>query len=183
MLLRFRTTNHRAALIVLLRRERINAPKNYTNDGDSVWRLFYDTVKGGDYRAREANVYRLAQVSGSIIDQCVAQGVPFAREYGGCLIIVHLAVHRFREHFMRADKRDSNFARCVFSVVQTDRCWKCKIYERREMLDLVVIDGQARGVIARNLITGKSESYIGDAVILATGDMACIFLFYQCKDE
>ncbi len=154
----------------------INAPKNYTNDGDSVWRLFYDTVKGGDYRAREANVYRLAQVSGSIIDQCVAQGVPFAREYGGLLDNRSFGGSQVSRTFYARGQTGQQLLLGAYSALcrQID-AGSVKFYERREMLDLVVIDGQARGVIARNLITGKSESYIGDAVILATGGYGNVF--------
>src|SRR5512134_1970299 len=125
----------------------INAAKNYQNDGDSVYRLFYDTIKGGDFRAREANVYRLAEVSRNIIDQCAAQGVPFGREYGGAL------------------------ANRSFGGAQVSRTF----YSRCEMLDLVVIDGKARGIVTRDMVTGKIESHAADAVVLATGGYGNVF--------
>ncbi len=148
----------------------INAPKNYPNDGDSIWRLFYDTVKGGDYRAREANVYRLAQVSNSIIDQCVAQGVPFAREYGGLLDNRSFGGAQVSRTFYARGQTGQQLLLGAYSALSRQiGLGNIKFYERREMLDLVVIDGQARGIVARNMVTGKLESYVGDAVILATG--------------
>ena len=148
----------------------INAPKNYKNDGDSIWRLFYDTVKGGDYRAREANVYRLAQVSNSIIDQCVAQGVPFAREYGGLLDNRSFGGAQVSRTFYARGQTGQQLLLGAYSALcrQIDK-GGVKFYPRREMLELVVIDGQARGIVARNLVDGEIESYVGDAVILATG--------------
>ena len=148
----------------------INAPKNYSNDGDSVFRLFYDTVKGGDYRAREANVYRLAQVSGAIIDQCVAQGVPFAREYGGLLDNRSFGGAQVSRTFYARGQTGQQLLLGAYSALcrQMD-AGKVKFFPRREMLDLVVADGQARGVIARNMVTGKLETYSGHAVVLATG--------------
>jgi succinate dehydrogenase / fumarate reductase flavoprotein subunit len=148
----------------------INAPKNYTNDGDSVFRLFYDTVKGGDYRAREANVYRLAQVSGLIIDQCVAQGVPFGREYGGMLDNRSFGGAQVSRTFYARGQTGQQLLLGAYSALcrQID-AGKVKFYPRREMLDLVVADGQARGIVARDMITGKLEVYTANAVVLATG--------------
>ncbi|MEW6510768.1 MAG: fumarate reductase/succinate dehydrogenase flavoprotein subunit [Bacteroidota bacterium] len=148
----------------------INAPKNYTNDGDSIYRLFYDTVKGGDYRAREANVYRLAQVSGSIIDQCVAQGVPFAREYGGLLDNRSFGGAQVSRTFYARGQTGQQLLLGAYSaLVRQMEAGKVKFYPRREMLDLVVIGGQARGIVARDLVTGTLETYLGHAVVLATG--------------
>jgi len=148
----------------------INAPKNYTNDGDSVYRLFYDTVKGGDYRAREANVYRLAQVSGNIIDQCVAQGVPFAREYGGLLDNRSFGGAQVSRTFYARGQTGQQLLLGAYSALSRQiGLGKIKFYPRREMVDLVVSDGLARGVVARNLLTGELETYAGHAVVLATG--------------
>jgi succinate dehydrogenase / fumarate reductase flavoprotein subunit len=148
----------------------INAPKNYTNDGDSVYRLFYDTVKGGDYRAREANVYRLAQVSGNIIDQCVAQGVPFAREYGGLLDNRSFGGAQVSRTFYARGQTGQQLLLGAYSALSRQiGLGKVKFYPRREMVDLVVSDGLARGVVARNLLTGELETYAGHAVVLATG--------------
>ena len=148
----------------------INAPKNYANDGDSIYRLFYDTVKGGDYRAREANVYRLAQVSGNIIDQCVAQGVPFAREYGGLLDNRSFGGAQVSRTFYARGQTGQQLLLGAYSALSRQiGAGKVKFYPRREMLDLVVADGQARGIIARNLTTGRLEAYAGNAVVLATG--------------
>jgi succinate dehydrogenase / fumarate reductase, flavoprotein subunit len=148
----------------------INAPKNYTNDGDSVWRLFYDTVKGGDYRAREANVYRLAQVSGNIIDQCVAQGVPFAREYGGLLDNRSFGGAQVsRTFYARGQTGQQLLLGAYSSLSRQIGLGNIKYYDRREMLDLVVVDGKARGIIIRDLTTGKLERISGHAVVLATG--------------
>jgi succinate dehydrogenase / fumarate reductase flavoprotein subunit len=148
----------------------INAPKNYANDGDSIWRLFYDTVKGGDYRARESNVYRLAQVSGNIIDQCVAQGVPFAREYGGLLDNRSFGGAQVSRTFYARGQTGQQLLLGAYSAqIRQMASGKIKFYPRREMLDLVLIDGQARGIIARNLVNGEMERYVADAVVLATG--------------
>lgn len=148
----------------------INAPKNYPNDGDSVYRLFYDTVKGGDYRAREANVYRLAQVSNNIIDQCVAQGVPFAREYGGLLDNRSFGgVQVSRTFYARGQTGQQLLLGAYSALCRQIGAGQVKFYDRREMLELVVADGQARGIIARHLVTGKLEAYVADAVVLATG--------------
>jgi succinate dehydrogenase / fumarate reductase flavoprotein subunit len=154
----------------------INAPKNYKNDGDSVWRLFYDTVKGGDYRAREANVYRLAQVSGEIIDQCVAQGVPFAREYGGLLDNRSFGGAQVSRTFYARGQTGQQLLLGAYSALSRQiKSGRVKFYDRREMLDLVVVDGQARGVVVRSLVTGKVESFVGDAVVLATGGYGNVF--------
>ncbi len=154
----------------------INAAKNYPNDGDSVWRLFYDTVKGGDYRAREANVYRLAQVSASIIDQCVAQGVPFAREYGGMLDNRSFGGSQVSRTFYARGQTGQQLLLGAYSALMRQvGNGNVKMYPRREMLDLVVIDGKARGVIMRNLITGELESHEADAVLLCTGGYGNVF--------
>ena len=154
----------------------INAPKNYPNDGDSVFRLFYDTVKGGDYRSREANVYRLAQVSGAIIDQCVAQGVPFAREYGGMLDNRSFGGAQVSRTFYARGQTGQQLLLGAYSaLIRQMGTGAVRFFERREMLDLVVIEGRARGVVARNLTTGTLESFLGDAVILATGGYSNAF--------
>lgn len=148
----------------------INAAKNYPNDGDSVHRLFYDTVKGGDYRSREANVYRLAEVSNSIIDQCVAQGVPFARDYSGYLDNRSFGGAQVsRTFFARGQTGQQLLIGAYNSLNKEIAKGGVKMFPRTEMLELVVIDGQARGIVVRNLITGKVESHSADAVILATG--------------
>jgi succinate dehydrogenase / fumarate reductase flavoprotein subunit len=148
----------------------INAAKNYQNDGDSVYRLFYDTIKGGDYRAREANVYRLAQLSVNIIDQCVAQGVPFAREYGGLLDNRSFGGAQVsRTFYARGQTGQQLLLGAYQSLMRQVQAKTVRLLPRREMLDLVLIDGQARGIIARNLVTGRLERYAGDAVVLATG--------------
>ncbi|MBM3791706.1 MAG: succinate dehydrogenase (quinone) flavoprotein subunit, partial [Acidobacteria bacterium] len=154
----------------------INAPKNYANDGDSIWRLFYDTVKGGDYRAREANVYRLAQVSNSIIDQCVAQGVPFAREYGGNLDTRSFGGAQVSRTFYARGQTGQQLLLGAYQALSRQiGAGAVNYHGRTEMLDLVVVDGQARGIVARDLITGKIESIAGDAVILATGGYSNVF--------
>src|SRR4051812_45629562 len=148
----------------------INAAKNYQNDGDSIYRLFYDTVKGGDYRAREANVYRLAQLSVNIIDQCVAQGVPFAREYGGLLDNRSFGGAQVsRTFYARGQTGQQLLLGAYQSLMRQVRAKSVRLLPRREMLDLVLVDGRARGIIVRNLTTGAIERYAGDAVILATG--------------
>ncbi|MFA5470399.1 MAG: fumarate reductase/succinate dehydrogenase flavoprotein subunit, partial [Bacteroidales bacterium] len=148
----------------------INAAKNYQNDGDSVYRLFYDTIKGGDYRAREANVYRLAEVSNSIIDQCVAQGVPFAREYGGLLDNRSFGGAQVSRTFYARGQTGQQLLLGAYSALSRQvHKGSVKLYTRREMLDLVVVDGKARGVIVRNLITGKIERYSAHAVVIGTG--------------
>ena len=154
----------------------INAAKNYQNDGDSVYRLFYDTVKGGDYRAREANVHRLAEVSGNIIDQCVAQGVPFAREYGGLLSNRSFGGTQVQRTFYAAGQTGQQLLLGAYSALERQvALGNVKLYARHEMLDVVVIDGKARGIIARDLITGKLERHFGHAVILASGGYGNVF--------
>ncbi len=148
----------------------INAAKNYPNDGDSVYRLFYDTIKGGDYRAREANVYRLAEVSGNIIDQCVAQGVPFAREYGGLLDNRSFGGAQVSRTFYARGQTGQQLLLGAYSALmrQVD-LGTVKIFPRTEMLDIVLVDGKARGIIVRNLVTGKIERHFSHAVVIATG--------------
>ncbi len=148
----------------------INAAKNYQNDGDSVYRLFYDTVKGGDYRAREANVYRLAEVSNNIIDQCVAQGVPFAREYGGMLANRSFGGAQVSRTFYAKGQTGQQLLLGAYSALsRMVEAGKVKLYTRYEMEDVVVVDGRARGIIAKNLITGKLERFSANAVVIATG--------------
>jgi len=154
----------------------INAAKNYQNDGDSVYRLFYDTVKGGDYRSREANVYRLAQLSVNIIDQCVAQGVPFAREYGGLLDNRSFGGAQVsRTFYARGQTGQQLLIGAYQSLMRQVHTKAVKMFPRREMLDVVVIDGKTRGIIVRNLTTGQIERYAGDAVILATGGYGTVY--------
>ncbi|MFN7825184.1 MAG: fumarate reductase/succinate dehydrogenase flavoprotein subunit [Pseudobdellovibrionaceae bacterium] len=154
----------------------INAAKNYKNDGDSVYRLFYDTVKGGDFRAREANVHRLAEISTSIIDQCVAQGVPFAREYGGLLSNRSFGGAQVSRTFYARGQTGQQLLIGAYQAMmrQVDRK-QVELFTRREMLDLVMVDGKARGIVVRNLLTGGIESYSADAVILATGGYSNVF--------
>ncbi len=148
----------------------INAAKNYPNDGDSIYRLFYDTVKGGDYRAREANVYRLAQVSNNIIDQCVAQGVPFARDYGGLLDNRSFGGAQVSRTFYARGQTGQQLLLGAYSALSRQvKAGKVKQFVRREMLDLVLVDGKARGIIVRNLVTGEIEKYAAEVVVLATG--------------
>jgi succinate dehydrogenase / fumarate reductase flavoprotein subunit len=154
----------------------INAAKNYQNDGDSVYRLFYDTIKGGDYRARESNVYRLAEVSNNIIDQCVAQGVPFAREYGGLLDNRSFGGAQVSRTFYAKGQTGQQLLLGAYQAMQRQiALGKVKMYARREMLELVVTDGHARGIIVRNLITGEIEKYSAHAVVLATGGYGNVF--------
>ena len=148
----------------------INAAKNYPNDGDSVWRLFYDTIKGGDFRAREANVYRLAQVSVNIIDQCVAQGVPFAREYGGLLANRSFGGAQVSRTFYARGQTGQQLLLGAYSALERQvAAGTVVMHPRCEMLDLVVIDGQARGIVTRDMVSGKVETWFGDAVVLGTG--------------
>jgi len=148
----------------------INAAKSYQNDGDSVYRLFYDTVKGGDFRAREANVYRLAEVSNNIIDQCVAQGVPFAREYGGTLANRSFGGAQVsRTFYARGETGQQLLLGAYSSLNRQIKLGNVKMYNRREMLDLVLVDGKAKGIIVRNLLTGEIERHAAQAVVLATG--------------
>jgi len=154
----------------------INAAKNYPNDGDSVYRLFYDTVKGGDYRAREANVYRLAEVSNNIIDQCVAQGIPFAREYGGLLDNRSFGGAQVSRTFYARGQTGQQLLLGAYSALSRQvKAGKVKLYTRRDMLDIVKIDGRARGIIVRNLVTGELERHSGHAVVLATGGYGNVF--------
>ncbi len=154
----------------------INAAKNYQNDGDSVYRLFYDTVKGGDYRSREANVYRLAQVSVNIIDQCVAQGVPFARDYGGLLSNRSFGGAQVsRTFYARGQTGQQLLIGAYQALMRQVDAGKVKMFSKREMLDVVVTDGHARGIIVRNLVTGALERYAADAVCLATGGYSTVF--------
>jgi succinate dehydrogenase / fumarate reductase flavoprotein subunit len=154
----------------------INAAKNYQNDGDSVYRLFYDTVKGGDYRAREANVYRLAEVSVSIIDQCVAQGVPFAREYGGLLANRSFGGAQVSRTFYARGQTGQQLLLGAYSAMNRQIAnGKVKLYTRTEMLDVVIIDGKARGIVTRDLITGKIEAHSAHAVLLCTGGYSNVF--------
>ena len=154
----------------------INAAKNYQNDGDSVYRLFYDTVKGGDYRSREANVYRLAQVSVNIIDQCVAQGVPFAREYGGLLDNRSFGGAQVSRTFYAKGQTGQQLLIGAYQALSRQvATGKVTLYTRTEMLDLVMIDGHAKGIITRNLITGKIERHAGHAVLLCTGGYGNVF--------
>ncbi len=154
----------------------INAAKNYQNDGDSVYRLFYDTIKGGDYRSREANVYRLAELSVNIIDQCVAQGVPFAREYGGLLDNRSFGGAQVsRTFYARGQTGQQLLLGAYSSMMKEASRGNIEIYSRHEMLDLVLIDGKARGIITRNLLTGEISSHAGDAVLLCTGGYGNVF--------
>ncbi len=154
----------------------INAAKNYPNDGDSIYRLFYDTIKGGDFRAREADVWRLAQVSNNIIDQCVAQGVPFARDYAGYLDNRSFGGAQVSRTFFARGQTGQQLLLGAYSALSRQiKLGSVKMYDRREMLDLVVVDGVARGITVRNLVTGAMESYAADAVCLATGGYVNVF--------
>ena len=154
----------------------INASKNYPGDGDSVWRLFYDTIKGGDYRAREANVYRLAEISSAIIDHCVAQGVPFAREYGGLLDNRSFGGAQVARTFYAQGQTGQQLLLGAYSaMMRMVQAGRLQVYPRREMLDLVVQDGQARGIVVRNLVTGEFERYAGAAVLLCTGGYSNVY--------
>lgn len=154
----------------------INAAKNYQNDGDSVHRLFYDTIKGGDFRGREANTWRLAEVSNNIIDQCVAQGVPFAREYGGTLANRSFGGAQVsRTFYARGETGQQLLLGAYSSLNRQVKLGNVTLFPRREMLDLVVVEGQAKGIITRNLLTGEMESHMGQAVILATGGYSNVF--------
>ncbi len=154
----------------------INAAKNYPNDGDSIWRLFYDTVKGGDFRAREANVHRLAQISNHIIDQCVAQGIPFARDYGGLLANRSFGGAQVSRTFYARGQTGQQLLLGAYSALSRQvAAGKVKLFTRREMLELVVVNGQARGIIVRNLITGETERHEAHAVVLCTGGYGNVF--------
>ena len=154
----------------------INAAKNYQNDGDSIYRLFYDTVKGGDFRAREANVYRLAEVSGNIIDQCVAQGVPFAREYGGTLANRSFGGAQVSRTFYARGQTGQQLLLGAYQALERQiGLGGVKMHPRCEMLDLVIVDGKARGIVTRDLVTGKIAAWAADAVVLATGGYSNVF--------
>jgi succinate dehydrogenase / fumarate reductase flavoprotein subunit len=154
----------------------INAAKNYPNDGDSIWRLFYDTVKGGDFRAREANVYRLAQVSNAIIDHCTAQGIPFAREYGGLLANRSFGGAQLSRTFYARGQTGQQLLLGAYSAMMRQvAAGKVHLFPRREMLDLVVVNGQARGIVVRNLLNGEIERHAGHAVLLCTGGYGNVY--------
>src|SRR5215216_4659232 len=154
----------------------INAAKNYQNDGDSVYRLFYDTIKGGDYRSREGNVHRLAEVSGNIIDQCVAQGVPFAREYGGTLSNRSFGGTQVQRTFYARGQTGQQLLLGAYQALERQiAAGNVTMHARHEMLELIVVDGRARGIVARDLVTGKIERWSGHAVVLATGGYANVF--------
>ncbi|MFP4258502.1 MAG: fumarate reductase/succinate dehydrogenase flavoprotein subunit [Desulfovermiculus sp.] len=154
----------------------INAPKNYPNDGDSIFRLFYDTVKGGDFRSREANVYRLATVSSQIIDQCVAQGVPFARDYGGYLVNRSFGGAQVSRTFYARGQTGQQLLLGAYQALSRQvKAGTVRIHSKTEMLDLVVVDGEAKGITVRDLVSGRIDSYAGDAVVLATGGYANVF--------
>jgi succinate dehydrogenase / fumarate reductase flavoprotein subunit len=154
----------------------INAAKNYQNDGDSVYRLFYDTIKGGDYRSREGNVHRLAEVSGAIIDQCVAQGVPFAREYGGLLSNRSFGGTQVQRTFYAAGQTGQQLLLGAYSALERQvALGNVSMYSRHEMLELVIIDGKARGIITRNLVTGELDRHFGHSVLLCSGGYGNVF--------
>ena len=154
----------------------INAAKNYRNDGDSVHRLFYDTVKGGDFRSRENNVHRLAEVSVTIIDQCVAQGVPFAREYGGLLDNRSFGGAQVSRTFYARGQTGQQLLYGAYQALERQMAaGTVEQFARHEMLDLIVVDGRARGIVARNLITGEVSTHFADAVVLATGGYSNVF--------
>jgi succinate dehydrogenase / fumarate reductase flavoprotein subunit len=162
----------------------INAAKNYPNDGDSIWRLFYDTIKGGDFRAREANVYRLAQVSNNIIDQCVAQGVPFARDYGGLLANRSFGGAQVSRTFYARGQTGQQLLLGAYSALMRQvAAGKVQLFPRREMVDLVVEKGRTRGIVVRNLVTGDIESHAADAVLLATGGYGTVFYLSTNADS
>lgn len=154
----------------------INAAKNYQHDGDSVWRMFYDTLKGGDFRSREANVYRLAEISGPLIDHFTQQGVPFAREYGGVLVNRSFGGVQVQRTFYARGQTGQQLLLAAYSQLsKMVRAGKVKMYPRHEMLDLVLMDGEARGIIVRDLVSGKLKRFAGDAVVLATGGYSRVF--------
>src|SRR6202030_1935272 len=154
----------------------ISAAKNYHNDGDSVFRLFYDTIKGGDFRSREANVHRLAELSVNIIDQCVAQGVPFAREYGGLLNNRSFGGTQVKRTFYAAGQTGQQLLIGAYQALERQvALGNVKMYSRHEMLDIVNIDGKCRGIIVRNLVSGELERYSGHAVVLCTGGYGNVF--------
>src|SRR5918997_4067300 len=154
----------------------INAAKNYQNDGDSTYRLFYDTIKGGDFRSREANVYRLAEISAAIIDQCVAQGVPFAREYGGLLSNRSFGGTQVQRTFYAAGQTGQQLLIGAYQALERQvALGNVTMYARHEMLEVVKVDGKARGIICRNLVTGTLERFFGHAVLLCSGGYGNVF--------
>jgi len=154
----------------------INAAKNYQNDGDSVFRLFYDTIKGGDFRSREANVYRLADISVNIIDQAVAQGVPFAREYGGLLANRSFGGAQVSRTFYARGQTGQQLLLGVYQALERQvRAGTVRVHNRHEMLDVIVVDGKARGIVTRNLESGHIRSWLADAVVLGTGGYMNVF--------
>src|SRR5271167_4398126 len=154
----------------------INAAKNYQNDGDSVFRLFYDTVKGGDFRSREANVHRLAEISNNIIDQCVAQGVPFAREYGGLLANRSFGGAQVSRTFYCRGQTGQQLLLGAYSALSRQvASGQVRMHTRTEMVDLVIVDGRARGIVTRDLVSGKIEAHAADAVVLATGGYSNVY--------
>ena len=164
----------------------INAAKNYQNDGDSVWRMFYDTLKGGDFRSREANVYRLAEVANNIIDQCVAQGVPFARDYGGLLDNRSFGGVLVSRTFYAKGQTGQQLLLGAYSAMNRQIArGKIEMHNRHEMLDVVKVDGKARGIIARNLVTGEIERHSAHAVVIASGGYGNVYFskFYVCSSR
>src|ERR1700757_4787831 len=154
----------------------INAAKNYQNDGDSVYRLFYDTVKGGDFRAREANVYRLPEISGHIIDQCVAQGVPFAREYGGALTNRSFGGAQVSRTFYARGQTGQQLLLGAYQALERQiGLGTVQMFSRHEMQELILVDGRARGIVVRDMVTGEVETHLADAVCLATGGYGNVF--------
>src|SRR6186713_84325 len=154
----------------------INAAKNYQNDGDSIYRLFYDTIKGGDFRARESNVHRLAEISRQIIDQCVAQGVPFAREYGGLLDTRSFGGAQVSRTFYARGQTGQQLLLGAYQALERQvRAGTVTMHPRTEMLDLIVVDGKARGIVTRNLFNGQIETHLADAVILASGGYGNVY--------
>ncbi|MCI5825760.1 MAG: FAD-binding protein, partial [Arcanobacterium sp.] len=154
----------------------INAAKNYKNDNDSIYRLFYDTVKGGDYRSRESNVYRLAEISPKIIDQCVAQGVPFAREYGGLLDNRSFGgVQVARTFYARGQTGQQLLIGAYQALMRQAKAGTVELFPRHEMVEIIVVDGRARGIVARDMVTGEIETHLADAVVLATGGYGNVF--------
>src|SRR5687767_14699643 len=154
----------------------INAAKNYQNDGDSIYRLFYDTIKGGDFRARESNVYRLAELSTNIIDQATAQGVPFAREYGGQLANRSFGGAQVARTFYARGQTGQQLLLGAYQALERQvEEGSVEMHPRTEMLDLIVIDGRARGIVTRDLVTGQVRAWVGDAVVLATGGYGNVF--------
>ena len=172
----FCLSGRRGAPIRIAAQGGINAAKNYQNDGDSVYRLFYDTIKGGDFRSREANVYRLAEVSNLIIDQCVEQGVPFAREYGGLLANRSFGGAQVsRTFYARGQTGQQLLLGCYQALCRQIAAGTVQMFPQTEMLDLVLVDGHAKGIITRSLVTGKIERHAADAVVLATGGYGNVF--------